>query len=148
MRAISHWRWRLRYEMRWEVHFEQSILKIVCLLRICQDNASVTSHTFTINDNMLVAWHRQYIFPCIKMRGKIYKLSIMHTIWWCSHYIYIIINRPFLNTWHYYHKTFRYDFRSPSQKSSNQNIIDIMIQCSDWLGFFFWVLLQSLYLKF
>lgn len=53
-----------------------------------------------------------------------------------SHYIYIIINQPFQKPWHYYHKTFRYDFCSPTQKSSNQNIVDVTIQYSDWLGFF------------
>ena len=44
------------YEMRLELHLEQSVSTIVCLKRICQDSISdvnITSHyTLEINDDI------------------------------------------------------------------------------------------------
>lgn len=45
---ILHWRRNLRYEMQWEVHFDQNVSTIVCLSRICQGDAS---NHIKINDN-------------------------------------------------------------------------------------------------
>jgi hypothetical protein len=56
-----------------EVYFEQNLLKIVCLSRICQDDINITSHYYHICCLIIDI----YVLSCVKIKRIIYKSWII-----------------------------------------------------------------------